>query len=273
MMKRHPDSYWTRRRIQSLSRVLTCAVVAGSLGTLFWNPQGPFSYLLDVLLRTYLMFLGTVMAHEAVHGHMGASRSSNFRWGRFALLPTLVPYTNFRKTHQLHHLHTNVPGCDPDLFMKPRRSWEIPFRALAMPHSWFFWLRKRGRLKTPDLRELVANYLGIALVYGLLWSQIGLWRLVLGIGPALVLVSVLLWYPFAIKTHEGFSTGAAESRSHDYYGKSMYWLSLGLSMHREHHLQPRLSWLELGRYVKSAPSGEGFRFWPRRDIRQDKEAA
>ena len=83
--------------------------------------------------------------------------------------------------------------------------------------------------------------------------------------PPLVLVSLLLWYPFAVQTHEGFSTGAAELRSHNYYGLFMYWFSLGLSMHREHHLQPKLSWIELRRYVQSAPRRRWW--WPQRDIR------
>jgi fatty acid desaturase len=86
--------------------------------------------------------------------------------------------------------------------------------------------------------------------------------------PALVLVSVLLWYPFAVQTHEGFSTGAAELRSHNYYGRFMYWFSLGLAMHREHHRQPKVSWIELKEYVEEAPVGSGklLRF-ARRDIR------
>ena len=68
--------------------------------------------------------------------------------------------------------------------------------------------------------------------------------------PPLILVSLLLWYPFAVQTHEGFSTGSAISRSHNYYGHFMYWFSLGLSMHRVHRLQPKLSWLELRPYVE-----------------------
>jgi len=97
---------------------------------------------------------------------------------------------------------------------------------------------------------------------------VGASRLFWGMVPALVLVSVLLWYPFAVQTHEGFSTGAAELRSHNYYGRFMYWFSLGLGMHREHHRQPKVSWIELKEYVEDAPvrSGKLLRF-PRRDIR------
>jgi len=83
--------------------------------------------------------------------------------------------------------------------------------------------------------------------------------------PPLILVSLLLWYPFAVQTHEGFSTGSAIERSHNYYGRFMYWFSLGLSMHRAHHLQPALSWIELRPFVQPTPPGLS-RWRPQRDI-------
>ena len=214
------------------------------------------------------MFIGTVMAHEAVHGHLGSTRAANFRWGRLALLPTMVPFTNFRKTHHLHHAYTNVPDQDPDHFMKSRNLIEIVLRALAMPHHWFFWLWKRGRIRRQDLIELILNYLLIFAVFGGILLSVGASRLFWGMVPALVLVSVLLWYPFAVQTHEGFSTGAAELRSHNYYGRFMYWFSLGLAMHRQHHQQPKVSWIELKEYVEAAPvSGGKLLRFARRDIR------
>jgi fatty acid desaturase len=134
-----------------------------------------------------------------------------------------------------------------------------------MPHHWFFWLRKRRRLQRSDLIELVLNYLGIAVLYAVVLAFIGPTRLFWGMVPPLILVSVLLWYPFAVQTHEGFSTGPAVSRSHNYYGRFMYWFSLGLSMHRVHHLQPKLSWIELCPFVEPVPRGLS-RWLPQRDI-------
>ena len=115
--------FWTRHKIYLLNRSIICAVVLISIGTLFLRPANLLQYILDTLLRTYLMFIGTVMAHEGVHGHLGRTRAANFSWGRFALLPTMVPFTNFRKTHHLHHAYTNIPGQDPDHFMKSRNRW------------------------------------------------------------------------------------------------------------------------------------------------------
>lgn len=255
-----------RPQVYYLSRTVICVTGLLSIGTIFIPVSGVLQTGADILLRTYLVFVGTVMAHECVHGHLGRSRAANFWWGRIALLPSMVPFTNFRRTHQLHHAYTNLPDQDPDHFMKSRNFVELFLRALAMPHQWFFWLRRRGRLKRSDVIELLLNYAGIAAVYAVVLWFVGPWRLFWGMTPTLTLVSLLLWYPFAVRTHEGFSTGAAEARSHNYYGRFMYWFSLGLSMHREHHLQPKLSWIELRPLVQPAPPGVS-QWLPRRDIR------
>lgn len=257
-----------RSQVYYLSRTIISVSGLLSIGTLFIPTSSVFAMIADILLRTYLVFVGTVMAHEGVHGHLGRSRAANFWWGRIALLPSMVPFTNFRRTHQLHHSFTNLPDDDPDHFMKSSNFVELFLRALAMPHQWFFWLRKRGRLKRSDIVELVLNYAGIVVLFAVVLWFVGPSRLFWGMTPTLMLVSLLLWYPFAVQTHEGFSTGSAEARSHNYYGRLMYWFSLGLSMHREHHLRPKLSWIELRRFVERAPAGVS-KWWPQRDIRLD----
>ena len=253
---------------------MICLVVAASLGGLFFTPTNGWAYAADVLVRSYLAFVGTVMAHEGSHGLLGRSRAANMWWGRLALIPSMVPFTNFRRTHLLHHRHTNLEGQDPDHFIKPgaHREWELPLRAIAMPHHWFFWLRDRNSVDRAHVRELSLNYLAIALVYLPILISVGAFRLLSGMVPLLVLVSLLLWYPFAFKTHEGFSTGSAESRSHNYYGRLMYWFSFGLSMHRTHHMRPYLTWIELLRFVERDPKRTAS-LVPRRDIRIDDESS
>jgi len=254
-----------KKRIYVVSRLIICVTCLSAIGSLFIPVINNLHLAFDVLARTYLIFLGTVMAHESVHGHLGRTRRANFWWGRIALLPSMVPYTNFRRTHQLHHAFTNIPDQDPDHFMKSGNLLELLLRAIAMPHHWFFWLRKRGRLKRADKRELFLNYLGIAALYSIVLVLVGPTRLFWGMVPPLVLVSLLLWYPFAVQTHEGFSTGSPEERSHNYYGQFMFWFSLGLSIHRQHHLQPKLSWIELRPFVEAAPGRHWW--WPQRDMR------
>ena len=266
----HQVTLSKRRHAQLLSRCVICLVVAGSLGGLFFTPTNGWAYVIDVLVRSYLAFVGTVMAHEGSHGLLGRSRAANCWWGRLALVPTMVPFANFRRTHLLHHRHTNMEAHDPDHFIKPsaHREWELPLRAIAMPHHWFFWLRDRKAVDTSHVRELILNYVGIALVYLPILLAVGAFRFVSAMVPLLVLVSLLLWYPFAFKTHEGFSTGSAESRSHNYYGRFMYWFSFGLSMHRTHHMHPYLTWMELLPFVERDPE-RAVALVPRRDIRID----
>lgn len=189
------------------------------------------------------------------------------RRGQVALIPCLVPFTNFRKTHHLHHAHTNEPDRDPDIFMQSGNPIEIVLRAVAMPHQWYFWLKRRNLPDSKHRRDLLLNYAGIAALFGILIAVAGPARVAIGMVPVLLLISVLLWVPFALKTHEGHSVGVAETRSHDYYGYLMYWLSLGLSMHRVHHEKPQLSWIELASFVKPAPRGSRGGLIPRRDIK------
>lgn len=276
----HADGYggtlaraakWPRGRIYRLNRIIICTVVVGSLGSLLIVPENVWLYAADVLVRTYLTFIGTVMAHEATHWLVGKSRRANLWWGRLALVPSMVPYSNFRKTHLLHHRYTNDPDRDPDHYVKPQREWELPLRALGMPHHWFLWLRSRGDVDRAHLCETALNYLGLVCIYLPILMVVGPARLIWGMLPVLVLVSLLLWYPFAYKTHEGFSTGSARTRSHDYYGAFMYWFSLGLSMHRAHHMYPQYAWIDLRQFVQEDPSAR-FSFLPRRNIQRQPES-
>jgi beta-carotene hydroxylase len=260
-----------------ISRLVIVASGVVAMGTLLIEPHSLTGHVIDILLRTYAIFVGTVMAHEAVHGHLGRlgrGRSGNVWWGMIALLPSMVPFGNFRKTHLLHHAFTNIPDKDPDHFIRHRHAIEIPFRALAMPHQWFFWLWRRGRVNRAHIVDLAMNYAVIFALFGAMLWAVGPSRLVLGMTPSLVLVSLLLWEPFAFKTHEGFSTGSHESRSHNYYGRFMYWFSFGLSAHRTHHLEPRLTWLQLRRHVEADPHGGLLRrIFARRDGRVAESAS
>lgn len=255
--------------MHALSRAVILVLVTLCLATYLTSPVGVVEQTLDVVARAYLMFLCCVMAHEGSHGHLGSSRSANDWWGRIALLAPMVPYVTFRKTHRMHHARTNVPEDDPDYFIKPRHWIEVPFRAVAIPHYWIVWLRTRGWLLRRDIIELLCTYLGLSVLYGSLAALVGVERVVTGAIPSLVLVSILLWYPFAVRTHEGFSLGAPDQRSHNYFGFAAYWFSLGLSMHRSHHLHPRLSWIELLAHVERKPGALPFT----RDVRLADEHA
>ena len=121
-----PPRRWPARRVHLLSRTVILSLVALSFTGLLIVPATWWAWTLDVLLRSWLAFIGTVMAHEGVHGLLGRTRRTNDLWGRLALLPVLVPFTNFRGTHLRHHRHTNEPGKDPDLFLDTPHKWQLP---------------------------------------------------------------------------------------------------------------------------------------------------
>ena len=101
---------WKKERIYWLSRLMTVLILALALGTFFWTPEGGVQWTADIVFRTWMMFLGTVMAHECTHGMLGRTKRINSVWGRLALMPVTVPYVNFRKTHLMHHAHTKCKG-------------------------------------------------------------------------------------------------------------------------------------------------------------------
>jgi fatty acid desaturase len=248
------DKRWKKQHIYWLSRTLVLLVLALALGTFFWTPEGSLQWGADIVFRTWLMFLGTVMAHECTHGLLSESKRGNAIWGRLALIPT------------------NHPENDPDYFVKANHWWEMPFRAVGVPHNWIVWLLKRGMVKRSDVVEWVMTYLFMFSLYLAIGSEAGIARTAWGLFPSLVLVSMFLWYPFASMTHEGYSLGEAQYRSHNYYGAVVFWATLGLSMHRIHHMKPYLSWIEQRQFVEPDPAG----FWvfkPRRDRRIEPQSA
>ncbi|MBI2378500.1 MAG: fatty acid desaturase [Deltaproteobacteria bacterium] len=241
------------RRIEALGRSIVLVAVAVALGSLFFTPNSAIGWSLDIAVRTYATFVASVMAHEAVHGHLGRGRTSSI-FGRLALIPACVPFISFRRSHVLHHAFTNEPGRDPDLFLAPRSIFEIPFRCVLLPHVWIPWLARRGRLRRPHVLELALSYSSFVLLYTVIGAFAGHARVAVGMSASLVLASILSWYPFGVLTHAGFSTGSPEERSHDFLGRGLFWLTFGSSVHRAHHLSPRKPWLDLLPFVRSAPA-------------------
>src|SRR5690606_28227809 len=156
----------------------------------------------DILFRTYLLFLCGVLGHEASHGVLANSKIGNIWWGRLSFIPIAVPNVQFRITHRYHHAFTNEEK-DPDLLLKMDHWWQFPARALAMPHLWIIWLKTNGVLNRAVVVEILVTLLAFAVIFGALVKMVGWERVLYGLLPAQVLNSFLLWYPFAVKTHEG----------------------------------------------------------------------
>lgn len=234
-----------RRLSITFSRFLIVLILVLSFASYFWQPTTTESWILDIVSRTCLLFWAGVLAHEAVHGHLGKSRRSNQWWGRLAVVPTAVNFEIFRLTHLQHHAHTNEADKDPDYYLNVSPRVLLPIRAIALPHHWLTWLLKQGRLNRKAKTEYALTYLAYAVIYGGLAWICGWERVLLGLLGSAAANSVILWFFVGTRAHAGFSTGKPEERTHNYYGALAYWLTLGLSLHREHHMRPHLSWLEM----------------------------
>lgn len=232
-----------------VNRLIILLILVGSTLQYFWIPTGLW-WGVDILIRTYVLFLCGVMGHEASHGCLGNTKIANIWWGRISFIPLAVPNVQFRITHRYHHSFTNEEGKDPDMLLKMDHWWQFPGRALAMPHYWVMWMKVRGLLNRSVIIEWILTYVVFGIVLGTIAYYVGWQRVALGLLPAQLFNSFLLWYPFAVKTHEGHKTGSQESRSHDYYGSFLYWLTMGLSLHRAHHMNPQLGWLQLRPFIK-----------------------
>lgn len=236
-----------------INRLIIILLIVFSSLQYFWTPQTVWQWGLDIALRAYMLFLCGVMGHEASHGCVANSKSGNIWWGRLSFIPLVVPNVQFRITHRYHHSFTNIEGKDPDMFLKMDNIWQFPARALAMPHHWVVWLKRNGLLNKTVIWEWILTYCFFLFFFGVLSTYVGWERIAIGLLPAQVINSFILWYPFAVKTHEGHRVGEQKLRSHDYYGYMMYWLTMGLSLHRAHHMHPQLGWLQLRKFVQKGP--------------------
>lgn len=241
-------------RLQNIlvNRGIILLLLVVSFAQYFWTPTGVF-WVVDILFRAYLLFLCGVMGHEASHGVLGDTKLQNIWWGRISFIPIAVPNVQFRITHRYHHSFTNEEEKDPDLLLKMDHWWQFPGRALVMPHHWIMWLKNNSLLTRAVIGEIILAYMVYILLFGTLVYFVGWERVLYGLLPAQILNSFLLWYPFAVKTHEGHEVGPQEVRSHDYHGAFLYWVTLGLSMHRAHHMKPHLGWMQLRPYIKKGP--------------------
>jgi fatty acid desaturase len=102
--------------IIALDLLLIIAVAA--LCEAFWSPA---AYVLSVMfIGARQVGVATILLHDGVHGLLFKNRKHNDRFakivGWLVLVPPVVDFDEFRKTHLGHHRKTNVKD-DPDMVL------------------------------------------------------------------------------------------------------------------------------------------------------------
>ena len=108
-------------------------VIWGLGGFFGWLALFPLVHLgiiplwLGFILATINLCYCYLPTHEAQHGNIGRP-NTRWRWlnefiGHTSALPFMLPYRLHRAIHLKHHAYANVPGKDPDLYIKSDNIW------------------------------------------------------------------------------------------------------------------------------------------------------
>jgi len=196
--------------------------------------------------------------HETVHRTAFQSRKWNDRIATLCGFAVLVPATHFRRFHNAHHRHTQLPGKDPELSApKPQTLAQYAWWVPALP----FWkdrlleLRRHAQGEIRDdfvpehehpqvIREarIALGLLGGSLILeGLGWS-----------GPLFYwLVPLLVGQPFLRLFLLAEHTGCEESTNPEANTRTtlsnrwMRWLMWNMPYHAEHHVCPQVPFHQL----------------------------
>ena len=196
--------------------------------------------------------------HETVHRTAFQSRKWNDRIATLCGFALLIPATHFRRFHNAHHRHTQIPGKDPELSSpKPQTLAQYAWWVSALP----FWkdrLLELNRQAQGDIRDdfvpkqergqmirearIALGVLGGSLVLGMLgWS-----------GPLLYwLIPLLLGQPFLrlflLAEHTGCEEGTnPETNTRTTLSKRwVRWLMWNMPYHAEHHVCPQVPFQQL----------------------------
>jgi len=201
---------------------------------------------LAMVLNTLALYAIYTPVHDASHGAV-VPRNRRLGWvnnviGTISGFPIFMPFHTHRKSHYLHHAHTNDPQ-DPDTFLMGN-FWHVvlvktPLTELNQLNGWALWKScARLRLSPSERRQTLVQYgLTMALLIGLVlaghgWELLALWLVPWFVGEHVMQVT-FGWFPH----HDHRETGRyRDTRIALFPGADL--LLLQQNLHLIHHMLP-----------------------------------
>jgi acyl-lipid omega-6 desaturase (Delta-12 desaturase) len=209
-----------------------------------------------------------IIQHDCGHGSFFKSRKANDRMGYVCSLLTMVPYTYWKRQHQLHHAtsgnldrrgYGDMDICTVEEYrqLSPRerfryRAYRNPLVFLLIgPLVMYLYQNRFPFDKAQSTRKQRRNvYLTDAVVAGALLAAglgIGFWNLLLILGPVVYMAAgagIWLFYIQHQFEHTYWKRGAEwNSRNAALQGSSFYrlprvlqWFTGNIGFHHIHHL-------------------------------------
>lgn len=201
---------------------------------------------LAMVLNTVALYAIYTPVHDSSHGAI-VPRNRRLGWvntfiGTISGFPIFMYFHTHRKSHFIHHAHTNGPE-DPDTFLMGN-FWHVvlvktPWTEINQLNGWHVWKACRTlRLSPSERRQTLIQYgITMALLIGLVvagygWELLALWLIPWFVGEHVMEVT-FGWFPH----HDHTETGRyRDTRIALFPGADLLFLQQNL--HLVHHMLP-----------------------------------
>ncbi len=235
-----------------------------SLSISYWLTVPLIVITAGFVVRTFILF------HDCCHQSFFKSRTANDIFGTILGVLTLVPYQQWKNTHNVHHAtsgNLDKRGTGDMWLLTVEeyvalpfwrriayRVYRNPFIMLGVGPVAVFLIEYRFNRKVAKPKERINTYVtnvAIVALYALLISLIGWQAFVMIQGPIFFLSGLLGIWLFYVQhqfehsyfEHENewsYVQAAVEGSSYYQLPKPLQWLTGNIGFHHVHHLSPRV---------------------------------
>lgn len=190
--------------------------------------------------------------HESIHGNIVRGKRGGFvhaALGRLGAIALFLSWPLLRRTHLLHHSHTNTEK-DPDHTLVAGSFWRLMGIIARWPLHFVvpFWLLTRLPLvgyrhqralmtRREWVEHMAVMHAQQAIVWGLILTGNGMAVLALWLIPALLGVT-LLGIGFQWLPHRPFNKTSREDNAYLFRAHWADWVLFGQNLHLTHHQWP-----------------------------------